>query len=109
MLAKGWLLGIQFEELFQNNLFYDLGAHANEMAAVLRTGIEKCGYPFHFVSMTNQLFPIFPDQVITKLSKNFLFSIKEQIDDKHSAVRLVTSWATSEEACRRFIQSLESF
>lgn len=109
MLAKGWLLGIQFEELFQNNLFYDLGAHANEMAAVLRTGIEKCGYPFHSESMTNQIFPIFPDQVITKLAKNFLFSIKEQLDDNHSAVRLVTSWATSEEACRRFIKSLETY
>ena len=75
MLAKGWLLGIQFEELFTNNLFYDLASHSNEMAAILRKGIETCGYSFYSDSMTNQLFPIFPDKVITKLEKDFLFSV----------------------------------
>ena len=48
MLAKGWLLGIQFEELFQNNLFYDMASHANEMADQLRRGLSECGYPFHW-------------------------------------------------------------
>ncbi len=108
MLAKGWLLGIQFEELFSNNLFYDLASHSNEMAAILRKGIEKCGYSFYSDSMTNQLFPIFPDQVIAKLEKDFLFSVQERIDDSHTAIRLVTSWATSEEACRRFVSLLET-
>ncbi|MEY8356692.1 aminotransferase class I/II-fold pyridoxal phosphate-dependent enzyme [Lachnospiraceae bacterium 54-53] len=107
MLAKGWLLGIQFEELFTDHLFYDLASHANEMAAILRKGIEKCGYGFHSDSMTNQLFPIFPDRVITKLSGEFLFTVQERIDDSHAAVRLVTSWATVEEECRRFIRTLE--
>ncbi|WP_077612038.1 threonine aldolase family protein [Clostridium sp. Marseille-P2415] len=108
LLAKGWLLGIQFEELFQNNLFYDLASHANEMAAILRKGIEKCGYAFHSESMTNQLFPIFPDEVIAKLDKDYLFSIQERIDDSHTVIRLVTSWATGEEACRQFIKDLEA-
>ncbi|WP_349944495.1 aminotransferase class V-fold PLP-dependent enzyme [Lacrimispora sp. BS-2] len=108
MLAKGWLLGIQFEELFSDNLFYDLASHANEMAAILRKGIEQCGYSFHSGSMTNQLFPILPDKVITKLEKDFLFSIQERIDDSHTSIRLVTSWATSEEACCRFVSLLET-
>ncbi len=107
LLAKGWLLGIQFEELFQNNLFYDLASHANEMAAVLRKGIEKCGYSFWSESMTNQVFPIFPDQLIVKLEKDFLFSIQERLDNSHSAIRLVTSWATSEEACHQFVKALK--
>lgn len=108
LLAKGWLLGIQFEELFQNNLFYDLASHANEMASILRKGIEKCGYSFHSDSRTNQLFPILPEVVIEKLSKDFLFSAEERIDNSHLVIRLVTSWATSEEKCRRFLNILET-
>ncbi|GLB24840.1 amino acid lyase [Lacrimispora xylanolytica] len=107
MMAKGWLLGIQFEELFQNNLFYDLAAHANEMATLLRDGISSCGFSFYSDSMTNQLFPIFPDKLIEKLEKDFLFSIQERFDNNHSAIRLVTSWATKEEACREFIKTLK--
>ncbi len=108
MLAKGWLLGIQFEELFSNNLFFDLAAHANDMSALLRKGIAKCGYSFLADSMTNQLFPIFPDHVIAKLEHDFQFIDQERVDDSHTSVRLVTSWATSEEACHRFISLLET-
>lgn len=109
MLAKGWILGIQFEELFQNNLFYDLAAHANEMSDLLKKGIESCGYSFFSDSATNQLFPIFPDTVIAKLEKKYLFSIQERFDESHAVIRLVTSWATREDACREFIKSLESY
>ena len=108
MMAKGWLLGIQFEELFQDNLFYDLAAHANEMASILRKGIEACGYSFYSASATNQLFPILPDPILKKLEEDFLFSVQEKIDDGHTAIRLVTSWATCEEECRRFVKVLEN-
>lgn len=107
MLAKGWLIGIQFEEFFQNNLFYDLAIHANEMAEILRNGIEDCGYSFSSISTTNQLFPVFPDKVIAKLEQDFLFSVQEKVDDSHSIVRLVTSWATVESACLEFIETLK--
>ncbi len=107
MLAKGWLLGIQFEELFQNNLFFDMAAHANEMADRLRTGISQCGYPFHWNSTTNQLFPVFPNHVMYHLAKDFLFSTQAVIDDNHTCVRLVTSWATKPEAVEAFIAALE--
>lgn len=109
MMAKGWLLGIQFEELFQNHLFYDMAAHSNEMAGILRKGIEECGYRFYSESMTNQLFPIFPNTVIEALSKDFLFSIQEHCGGGQSAVRLVTSWATREDACHEFIAALKRF
>lgn len=108
MMAKGWLLGIQFEELFRDSLFYDLAAHANEMASILRKGIEACGYSFYSASATNQLFPILPDPTLEKLGEDFLFSVQEKVDDSHTAIRLVTSWATSEEECRRFVKALES-
>lgn len=107
MMAKGWLLGIQFEELFQNHLFYEMAAHSNEMADILRKGIRECGFTFYSDSMTNQLFPIFPDQVIEKLSENFLFSIQEHCGNSQSAIRLVTSWATKEDACHEFVAALK--
>lgn len=109
MLAKGWLLGIQFEELFQNGLFYSMGSHSNEMAAILRDGLLKWGYGFHWDSMTNQLFPVLPDEIIRRLSPDFLFSVEERLSGGTKVIRLVTSWATKEEACRSFVTALEQF
>lgn len=107
MLAKGWLLGIQFEELFQNNLFYDMSSHANSMAAKLRQEISDLGYPFASNSMTNQMFPIFPDSVIEKLKEEFYFNYDSRVDECHSSIRLVTSWATTEQAVSAFIEFLK--
>lgn len=106
MLAKGWLLGIQFEELFQNNLFYDMAAHANRMAATLKKALTDKGYPFAYDSCTNQLFPILPDPVIERLKNDFTFNMDRRIDSSHSCIRLVTSWATTEEGVQAFIEAL---
>lgn len=108
MLAKGWLLGIQFEELFQNNLFYDMAEHANAMADQLRKGIADCGYGFHWNSTTNQLFPIFPNSVIEQLEPDFLFSKQTVIDANHTCIRLVTSWATRQDGVDAFLQALRN-
>jgi len=89
MLAKGWLLGIQFEELFSNNLFYDLASHANEMAAILRRGIEKCGYSFLSDSMTNQLFPILPGSMTATPPSGWLLP---GLPAKKHAAGLSVSW-----------------
>ncbi len=106
MLAKGWLLGIQFEELFQNNLFYDLAAHANQMAAKLKKALADKGFAFAYDSCTNQLFPIFPDEAIERLKKGFTFNMDRRIDASHSSIRLVTSWATTQESVDAFINAL---
>lgn len=106
LLAKGRLIAIQFNELFKNNLFYDLGSHANHMADLLRTGIHQAGYTFDINTSTNQLFPILPIKLIEALEKEFLFYRWEVIDDKSSVVRLVTSWATKEAAVVEFIKIL---
>lgn len=107
MLAKGWLLGIQFEELFRNQLFYEMAEHANHMADILRKGIIECGYEFRWNSTTNQLFPIFPDSVIEVLSKDFSFQPQLTIDDSHTCIRLVTSWATKPDGVNRFLDALK--
>lgn len=108
MLAKGWLLGIQFEALFEEHLFYDMAEHSNDMAQQLRKGIADCGYPFQWNSTTNQLFPIFPNEVIDALEQDFLFSKQLVIDDTHTCIRLVTSWATTQEGVNAFLNALKT-
>lgn len=106
MLAKGWLLGIQFEELFQHNLFYDMAAHANQMAFELKKALLDKGFSLAYDSCTNQLFPIFPDEMIERLKQNFTFNMDRRIDSTHSSIRLVTSWATTKESVDAFIGAL---
>lgn len=108
LAAKGYLLGIQFEQLFQNNLYYDLAHHANDMARLLSDGIRACGYELLTPSSTNQIFPVFPHTVIQKLEEEFSFYLWSNVDHTHGAVRLVTSWATKETEVRRFLQYLNS-
>lgn len=108
MLAKGWLLGIQFETLFTGGLFYEMASHASRLADTLREGIRKAGYPFYSDSVSNQVFPIFPDELIETLSRDFSFNIQEKVDDSHHAIRLVTSWATKEEAVTAFLEALKA-
>ena len=91
LLAKGWLLGIQFKELFQDNLFFDLAAHANKMAVLLREKLKDLGFSFLIYSPTNQIFPIMPKRLIDELQQKYLFYLWEKIDDNYSAIRLVTS------------------
>jgi threonine aldolase len=107
LLSKGRLLGIQFVELFRDNLYFDLARNANQMAERLALGIAKAGYAFQSASPTNQIFPIFPDAIIEKLSRMYRFYVWNKVDSQHSAVRLVTSWATSEKAVDDFLADLE--
>ncbi|MGH4121994.1 MAG: threonine aldolase family protein [Clostridium sp.] len=109
LLAKGRLIGIQFLELFKENIFFDLAKHANDMAQLLKTGISKCGYEFLIDSPTNQIFPILPNKIIEKLKEKYSFYIWQKIDEDNSAIRLVTSWATAEEAIKSFIDDITIF
>lgn len=106
LLAKGRLLGIQFLELFKDNLYFELADHANKMAAVLTDKIKELGFNFLSSSTTNQIFPILPNNVIHKLQNDYGFYIWNKIDEGNSCIRLVTSWATEEKAVDSFIQNL---
>lgn len=98
LLAKGRMLGLQFEALFQDGLYEVLGAHANQMAEKLKQGLLKAGYTFLCSSDTNQQFPILEKSLIEKLSAKYTFNVCQEIDALHSVVRFVTSWATTEAA-----------
>lgn len=94
MLAKGRLLGLQFLTLFEKDLYFEISAHANNMARLIKEACIEKGYPFLTESTTNQQFPILPNKVLEKLKKNFEYSFWQKIDEEHSAVRFCTSWAT---------------
>lgn len=106
LLAKGWLLGIQFEELFQDNLYFELASHANQMASILTKGFEdlKCSFLVH--TSTNQIFPILPNALIRKLEEEYSFYLWKKIDENQTAIRLVTSWATEQSAVQEFVEKL---
>ncbi|NMF04114.1 threonine aldolase family protein [Clostridium beijerinckii] len=106
LLAKGRLLGIQFEELFKDDLYFELAKHANKMALMLKAAIVDEGYKFLTESFTNQQFPILPNNLIEKLSEKYSFNIERIIDSNYTAIRLVTSWATKEENVLEFIEDL---
>ena len=80
MLAKGRLLGIQFIELFKDDLFFEIGKHENDMADILRDGISRLGYEFLVDSPSNQIFPIFNNNIIRELEKNYGFNIWEKLN-----------------------------
>lgn len=106
MLAKGRLLGIQFDTLFTDNLYLEISKEAIRLAEKLRGALEQKGYPYLVKSHTNQIFVIMPDELLEKLSERFGYSYDRRIDENHSAVRLCTSWATREENVDALIQAL---
>ncbi len=106
MLAKGRLLGIQFETLFENNLYMKIAEHADRLADKLREAFTKEGYPFLVENQTNQIFPVMPDEKLAKLKEKYSFSYQQRIDETHSAVRFCTSWATKAEDVEKLIQNL---
>ena len=106
MLAKGRLLGIQFETLFTDNLYLRAAKHAIDEAFRLRDGLRAKGYQFLCDSPTNQQFPILEDEQIEALRADFGFEFWQRIDPTHSAVRFCTSWATTSDAVDTLLAAL---
>ena len=97
LLAKGRLLGVQFDALFTDDLYFEISKHAIEMAELLKEGLMKKGYRFFIDSSTNQQFIILENSKMEALKQNVAFSFWEKYDDAHTVVRFATSWATSKE------------
>lgn len=104
LLAKGRLLGIQFDALFTDNLYFDISKNAIKMADKLKAALAKAGYKFLLDSPTNQQFVVLENEKIKALAEKVKFSFWEKIDDTHTAVRFATSWATTEEDVDKLIE-----
>ncbi|MGL5353935.1 MAG: threonine aldolase family protein [Clostridium sp.] len=108
LLAKGRILGIQFVELFKDDLYFELSSHANNMAQLLKKGIMEAGFDFFVNSNTNQIFPILPNSIIEKLQEKYLFYNWATIDENTSCIRLITCWAADEKDIITFINDLKT-
>ncbi|AZB16962.1 aminotransferase class V-fold PLP-dependent enzyme [Chryseobacterium indologenes] len=107
LLAKGRLLGVQFMELMKDDLYFNLAKHANRQAMKIKNAMVKKGVRFLSDTYTNQIFPIINNKVIKILSEYFEFFVWKKIDEESSAIRLITSWSTGDEAVNRFIEIIE--
>lgn len=108
MLAKGWLLGLQYEALLDDGLYLKIAAHADHMADRIRETLAELGYPMLVEGVTNQIFPILPDELLNQLQQEFTFTEQERIDSSRRAVRFCTSWATTEEAVSALCSALKN-
>ena len=107
VLAKGRLLGLQFQALLEDGLYFDLARRANELAFRLRDGVAALGYPFPVASPSNQQFPVLPNETVAKLQEmGYEFETDHPVDANHTCIRLVTSWATPETAVEDFLRDL---
>ena len=104
MIAKGRLLGVQFQALLKDGFYFELGAHANRLAKKLADGISAKGYEFAIPPQTNMLFPLFTKEKVEELRENVMFEGWQYPSETHAAIRLVTSWGTTEEEVGAFLE-----
>jgi len=107
LLAKGRVIGIQFRELFREDLFYTCALHANKMAYKLRDGLKEAGVNFISESNSNQIFPVVSNSLLKELQKKYSFEIWAKPDEEHTVIRFVTSWATHEQDVDALIKDIQ--
>lgn len=105
MLAKGRLLGLQFLAMFEQDLYMEMGRHADRLAMKLKKGLQKKGYDFYIDSITNQQFVIVDDTKLQELEKEFVFNHETRYDASRTVIRICTSWATKEENVDKLISA----
>lgn len=108
MLAKGRLLGVQFISLLEDGLYWEITGRADDLACRIRSALAEKGYPVLYESATNQQFPIFSDNDLRILQEKYMFDFWEKPDSCHTAVRICTSWATTEEDTDELIADIKA-
>ena len=106
LLAKGWLLGLQFDTLFTDELYFELGRNAIDTAELLKEGLKKKGYKIFLDSPTNQQFVIVSNEKLKELDKNVRYGFWEKYDDNHTVIRFATDWATEKADVERLLELL---
>lgn len=109
LLAKGRILGIQFAELFKNNLYFKIGKSADIFATKIQDELISKGFKLYFNSPTNQIFFIIENSKLEKLSQKVMYSFMEKYDEDHSVIRFCTSWATTKEDVEKLCEVIRNF
>ena len=107
MLAKGRLLGVQFEAFLQDGLFLDIGKKEVDQAMRLREAFLAKGWPLFVDSPTNQQFSVLPNEAMAALEEKYSFEVWEKADKDHTAVRFCTSWSTRDEDVDALIADIQ--
>ena len=108
LLAKGWLIGTQFEVLFEDGLYFENAKHSNRLAMKIKAAFKDAGVPFLFESFTNQQFFILTAEQHKTLSENFDYKLWEPLDDGRVVVRFTTSWAMTDENVDKLIDAIKN-
>ena len=107
MLAKGWLLGLQFYTLFADGLYFDIGRAAVSHAMTLKKAFAERGIPAYIDSPTNQQFVVLENRQMKALAEKYTFELDHAVDETHTCVRFCTSWATSEAEIAALIEDIK--
>ena len=107
MLAKGWLLGLQFYTLFKDGLYFDITHSAVQYAMQIKEAFAQKGIPAYFESNTNQQFVIIENSMMEKLDAKYVYEFDHKVDDTHSCIRFCTSWSTKAEDVEALIQDIQ--
>ena len=106
LLAKGWMLGVQFDELFTDGLYMKCGKNAIDCAERLKAGLISKGYNMYLDSPTNQQFIVIETAKLEELGKQVAYGFMEAYDAEHTVIRFATSWATRMEDVEKLIELL---
>ena len=109
LLAKGRLLGIQFETLFEDGLYFRIAGNAIRAAKKIRAFLDAHGFRQYFASPTNQIFIVLKNEDYDRLSGKIGFSFWEKADAEHTVARLATSWATTDEQVEKLLAVLSDY
>ena len=108
VLAKGWLLGLQFQTLLKDGLYWTIARHAVDMAQALQSGLEAMGIPMAPRSASNMVFPAVPDSLLPVLDALCAYEVWIRQDERHTVIRLVTSFATQAADVEGFLSDLKA-
>lgn len=106
LLAKGRVLGVQFDTLFTDDLYWRISRHAIDAAQTLKAILREKGYTFFLETPTNQQFIVLEDAALARLRGKVAYSYWEKPDDTHTVIRLATSWSTTEDDLRQLAEIL---
>lgn len=106
-LAKGRILGIQFDELFKDDIYLRIGDSAVAYAKMIQNSLKENGYEIYFDSPTNQVFFVIENDKLEEFGKEVEYAYGEIYDDNHTVIRVATSWATRKEDVEELIKIIE--
>ena len=108
VLAKGWCLGLQFDALLKDDLYFDITRQADDYAMRIRDAFREKEIKEYIVSSTNQQFVVLDDDMAAGLSKEYVFEQEGRIDEWHILARFCTAWSTTKEETDALVESIEN-